>query len=223
MISIAVDGPSGAGKSTLARKLAEELGYRYVDTGAIYRTLTLGLLENKLPMEEITQETLSQFRVNIRYDESGLQRMFLNGNDVTAEIRANEVSNLTSKVAAMPCVREFLLEIQRETAEFYHVIMDGRDISTVVLPQADVKIFLTASPQERAQRRVRELEERGEVVDYDTVLLEIISRDHRDINRDIAPLRQAESAVLVDSTEMDFEQCFQHLLSVIKAGLGEVS
>ncbi len=222
MISIAIDGPSGAGKSTLARKLAEELSYRYVDTGAIYRSLTLGLLELEIPVNQIaqiTKDTLSQFKVTIRYDETGLQRMFVNGKDVTTAIRANEVSQLTSKVAAVPVVREFLLEIQREAAENYDVIMDGRDISTVVLPEANFKIFLTASPEARARRRVLELEERGETAYFDTILQEIMGRDHRDINRDIAPLRQAETAFLVDTTDMDFDQSFQHLLTLIKEEL----
>lgn len=221
MISIAVDGPSGAGKSTLARKVAQELGYRYVDTGAIYRSLTLGLLEQDICINDIEKEHLSQFKVTIRYDETGLQRMFLNGKDVTTAIRANEVSQLTSKVAAIPLVREFLLKIQRETAENYDVIMDGRDISTVVLPNADIKIFLTASPEARAKRRVLELEERGETVDFDNILLEIMGRDHRDINRDIAPLRQAETAFLVDTTDMNFQESFQHLLDLIKEELGK--
>ncbi len=221
MISIALDGPSGAGKSTLARKLAKELGYRYVDTGAIYRSLTLGILEYEIPIQEITKEALAQFRVTIRYDEAGLQRMYLNGLDVTNAIRANEVSQFTSKIAAIPLVREFLLQIQQETAESYDVIMDGRDIATVVLPHADIKIFLTASAEERAKRRVAELAERGEEANFDTILLEIMGRDHRDINREIAPLRQVESAFLVDTTKMDFEESFQYILRLIKEELGK--
>lgn len=222
MISIAIDGPSGAGKSTLARKLAQELGYRYVDTGAIYRSLTLGILKRDVPINEITTDVLSQFKVTVGYDATGLQQMFLNGEDVSEEIRSNEVSNSTSKVAALPEVRDFLLEIQRETAGSYDVIMDGRDISTVVLPQANIKIFLTASPEARAKRRVLELEERGEEVNFDDILLEIIGRDHRDINREIAPLRQAETAFLVDTTEMDFEESFAHLLALIQAELQKI-
>lgn len=222
MISIAIDGPSGAGKSTLARKLAQELGYRYVDTGAIYRSLTLGILKKNVPIAEITKDVLSQFKVTVGYDSTGLQQMFLNGEDVSEEIRSNEVSNSTSKVAALPLVREFLLEIQRETAGSYDVIMDGRDISTVVLPQADIKFFLTASPEARAKRRVLELEERGEVVNFDDILLEIVGRDHRDINRDVAPLRQAETAFLVDTTEMDFEESFAHLLALIQGELQKI-
>ncbi|MFI3252896.1 MAG: (d)CMP kinase [Eubacteriales bacterium] len=221
MISIALDGPSGAGKSTLARQLSEALGYRYVDTGAIYRSLTLGLLESDVPFSEINQETLAQFKVTIRYDESGLQRMFLNGKDITTAIRANEVSKMTSKVASIPDVRDFLLEIQRETAENYDVIMDGRDIATVVLPNADIKIFLTASAEERAKRRVKELEERGESVSFDDILLEITGRDHRDINREIAPLRQVETAFLVDTSDMDFQESFQYMLKLIQEELAK--
>lgn len=222
MISIAIDGPSGAGKSTLARKLAQELGYRYVDTGAIYRSLTLGILKRNVPISDIDKEVLSQFKVTVGYDATGLQRMFLNGEDVSEEIRNNEVSNSTSKVAALPVVRDFLLEIQRETAGSYDVIMDGRDISTVVLPQADIKIFLTASSEERAKRRVKELEARGEEADFDCILLEIVGRDHRDINRDIAPLRQTETAFLVDTTTMDFEGSFQYLMNLIQGELEKI-
>lgn len=222
MISIAIDGPSGAGKSTLARKLAQELEYRYVDTGAIYRTLTLGILNQNVAVPDITAEVLSQFQVSVRYDETGFQRMLLNGVDVSEEIRSNEVSVSTSKVAALPVVRDFLLQIQRDTAGTYDVIMDGRDISTVVLPQADIKIFLTASSEERAKRRVKELQGRGEEADFETIHLEIIGRDHRDINRDVAPLRQAETAFLVDTTEMDFEGSFTHLRDLIRTELVKI-
>lgn len=219
MISIAIDGPSGAGKSTLARKLAQTLGYRYVDTGAIYRTMTLGLLERDIALDTITENHLKQIKINIEYDQDGLQRMLLNDFDVTEQIRANNVSQLTSKVAALPIIRQSLLDIQRNTAQSYHVIMDGRDISTVVLPDAQIKIFLTASAEQRATRRMRELATRGEIADFDTILLEIAGRDHRDTNRDIAPLRQAETAFLVDTTEMDFDQSFQHLLNLIQKEL----
>ncbi len=219
MISIAIDGPSGAGKSTLAREIAQKLSFRYVDTGAIYRTMTLGLLEKDVPMEDITEDALSQLNVAIRYDDSGLQRMFLSNRDVTEAIRANDVSKLTSKVAALPVVRDYLLEIQRETARFNDVVMDGRDISTVVLPEAEVKIFLTASSEARARRRMKDLEARGEHPDFDTLLLELIGRDHRDINRDVAPLRQAETAFLVDTTEMNLQESLDHLLEIIQREL----
>lgn len=219
MISIAIDGPSGAGKSTLARTLAKELGYRYVDTGAIYRTMTLGLLERDISLEQVTEEQLKQIKIVISYDEDGLQHMVLDGFDVTDQIRANKVSQLTSKVAALPIVRQVLLDIQRDTAQSYDVIMDGRDISTVVLPDAQIKIFLTASAEQRAKRRVKELILRGEDADFDNILLEIVGRDHRDTNRDIAPLRQAETAFLVDTTDMNFDQSFQHLLKLIQEEL----
>lgn len=221
MISIAIDGPSGAGKSTLARALAKELGYRYVDTGAIYRSMTLGLLEKKVKIDEITEELLEEIQVAISYDEEGLQKMSLNGRDVTDAIRVNEVSVLTSKVAALPVIRKSLLDIQRDTAKAYNVIMDGRDISTVVLPDAQVKIFLTASAEQRAKRRVLELVTRGEEADFDRILLEIRGRDQRDMNRDIAPLRQAETAFLVDTTEMDFQGSFQYLLELIQGEVGK--
>lgn len=216
MISVAIDGPSGAGKSTLARKLAKELNYRYVDTGAIYRSMTLGILRKGVKLEEITSETLVDIQVAISYDAEGLQRMSLNGEDVTEKIRENEVSVLTSKVAALPVIRQSLLDIQRDTAKAYHVIMDGRDISTVVLPEAQVKIFLTATAEQRAKRRMLELAGRGEESDFETLLMEIRGRDQRDMNREIAPLRQAETAFLVDTTEMDFQESFQYLLELIQ-------
>lgn len=219
MINIAIDGPSGAGKSTLARALAKELGYRYVDTGAIYRTMTLGLLERDIPFDQITEEILSHIKIEINYREDGLQLMFLNGHEVTEQIRDNEISKYTSKVATLPSIRNALLSIQRDTAQNYNVIMDGRDISTVVLPEAQIKFFLTASAEKRAHRRILEIEARGEEADFDTILLEIVGRDHRDTNRDIAPLRQAETAFLVDTTELDFDQSFQHLLTIIQGEL----
>lgn len=219
MINIAIDGPSGAGKSTLARALAKELGYRYVDTGAIYRTMTLGLLEREIPFDEITEENLKNIHIEISYRQDGLQQMHLNGHDVTEQIRVNEVSKYTSKVATLPVIRNSLLNIQRDTAQNYDVIMDGRDISTVVLPDAQIKFFLTASPENRAKRRILDLEAQGEQADFDTVLMEIVSRDHRDTNRDIAPLRQAETAFLVDTTEMSLEESFHHLLNIIKGEL----
>lgn len=216
MINIAIDGPSGAGKSTLARTLATHLGFRYVDTGAIYRTMTLGLLEREISFDEISEDHLKNIKIAIAYNEDGLQQMFLNGHDVTHQIRDNEVSKYTSKVATLPMIRSSLLDIQRDTANSYNVIMDGRDISTVVLPEAQVKIFLTASPEKRAERRVLDLEARGDEADFDTILLEIIGRDHRDTNREIAPLRQAETAFLVDTTDMDFQESFQYLLELIQ-------
>ena len=216
--SIAIDGPSGAGKSTLAKRLAQELGFLYVDTGAIYRTVGLAGLRQRLDLLEAAQGAglLPRLTITMGYGEDGLQHMFLDGEDVTAAIRENEVSACASKVAAIPAVRDFLMEMQRRTAREHDVIMDGRDIGTVVLPDADLKIYLTAAPEARAQRRCRELLERGQQADFDRVLREVIERDRRDTERETAPLRQAEDAVLADTTELDLEGSFQLLLRLIR-------
>ncbi len=220
--SIAIDGPSGAGKSTLAKRLAKELGYRYVDTGAIYRTVALAALRAGVEPsdEKEVAALLPGLRVTLDYDGDGLQHMYLNGEDVTEAIRRNEVSGGASKAAAIPAVRAFLLETQRELARSFDVIMDGRDIGTVVLPDADVKIFLTASPEARAERRWKELLERGQSADRDQILKEVMERDARDTGRASAPLRRAEDAVLADTTELDFEGSFRLLLGMIRERLG---
>ena len=216
MISVAIDGPSGAGKSTLAKRLAAELGYVYVDTGAMYRTI--GLYGHRqgadLNSEEQMAALLPQIQLSIQYQE-GAQHIFLNGEDVTAAIRAEEIGMAASAVGALPVVRSFLLDTQRRMARTQNVLMDGRDIGTVVLPDATVKIFLTASPEARAQRRMKELLEKGQPAEYQTVLEDIRQRDHQDTHRAAAPLRQAEDAVLVDTSELDFEQSFQALKAVI--------
>lgn len=216
--SIAIDGPSGAGKSTLAKRLAQELGFLYVDTGAIYRTVGLAGLRQRLDLLDAAEVAglLPRLTITMGYGEDGLQHMFLDGEDVTAAIRENEVSACASKVAAIPAVRDFLMEMQRRTAREHDVIMDGRDIGTVVLPDADLKIYLTAAPEARAQRRCRELLERGQQADFDRVLREVIERDRRDTERETAPLRQAEDAVLADTTELDLEGSFQLLLRLIR-------
>ena len=216
--SIAIDGPSGAGKSTLAKRLAQELGFLYVDTGAIYRTVGLAGLRQRLDLSDAAEVAglLPRLTITMGYGEDGLQHMFLDGEDVTAAIRENEVSACASKVAAIPAVRDFLMEMQRRTAREHDVIMDGRDIGTVVLPDADLKIYLTAAPEARAQRRCRELLERGQQADFDQVLREVIERDRRDTERETAPLRQAEDAVLADTTELDLEESFQLLLRLIR-------
>ena len=216
--SIAFDGPSGAGKSTLAKRLAQELGFLYVDTGAIYRTVGLAGLRQRLDLLDAAEVAglLPRLTITMGYGEDGLQHMFLDGEDVTAAIRENEVSACASKVAAIPAVRDFLMEMQRRTAREHDVIMDGRDIGTVVLPDADLKIYLTAAPEARAQRRCRELLERGQQADFDRVLREVIERDRRDTERETAPLRQAEDAVLADTTELDLEGSFQLLLRLIR-------
>ncbi len=220
--SIAIDGPCGAGKSTFAKRLAEELGFRYVDTGAIYRTVGLFLLREGVDSEDpaAVEEQLGRVEVRLTYGEDGLQRMFLNGKDVTGAIRENAVSDYSSKVSAIPAVRAFLLEMQRKAAREQDVIMDGRDIGTVVLPNADVKIFLTASAEDRAERRYRELVERGEQVDRAEILREVRARDDRDINRAVAPLRQAQDAVVVDTTGAGLEESFQMMLDAISDKLG---
>ncbi len=220
--SIAIDGPSGAGKSTLAKRLAQELGFLYVDTGAIYRTVGLAARSRGADPDREAEvaAVLPQLAITMGYGEDGLQHMLLDGQDVTAAIRENEISAWASKVAALPAVREFLLEMQRRTAREHDVIMDGRDIGTVVLPQADVKIFLTAAPEARAQRRFRELLERGQQADFDQVLREVVERDRRDTQRETAPLRQAEDAVLADTTGLDLEESFRLLLGLIRDRLG---
>ena len=220
--SIAIDGPSGAGKSTLAKRLAKELGYHYVDTGAIYRTVALAALRTGVDPADSNgvAALLPGVNVTMDYDGDGLQHMYLNGEDVTAAIRQNEVSAGASKAAAIPAVRDFLLETQRGLARNFDVIMDGRDIGTVVLPDADVKIFLTASPEARAERRWRELLERGQQADKVQILQEVMERDARDSGRATAPLRQAEDAVLADTPELDFEGSFRLLLGIIQERLG---
>ncbi len=216
-IRIAIDGPSGAGKSTLAKAAAGALGYLYVDTGAIYRTIGLHILKEGVDPEneEAVSAQLPRLQIDLRYD-GGQQRMFLNGEDVSEEIRLPEVSHYTSAVSALPLVRKFLLEMQRELARKNNVIMDGRDIGTVVLPDAEVKIFLTASSQARAQRRMLELERRKTPQPYKDVLREIEERDFRDTHRDAAPLRQAEDAVLLDTTELNFQESKAALLQIIR-------
>ncbi|MCI7733420.1 MAG: (d)CMP kinase [Dysosmobacter sp.] len=222
MVSIAIDGPSGAGKSTLARSAAAELGYLYVDTGAIYRTIGYYAHANHIDPkdEQAVASALPQVRVELTYGDDGLQHMLLNGQDVTKEIRLPEISLCASAVSAHPGVRAFLLEMQRELARTHNVIMDGRDIGTVVLPDADVKIFLTASPEARARRRMLELEQRGTPEPYEKILKEIEQRDWDDSHRATAPLRQAEDAVLLDTTELNFEESREALLKLIRERTG---
>lgn len=219
--SIAIDGPSGAGKSTMAKKLAEELGFLYVDTGAIYRTLGLFALNMGADpaAEEEVKPLLPQVSIKMAYGEDGLQHMYLGEKDVTLAIRQPEVSTAASKVSAIPAVRAFLLDMQRDMAKTNNVIMDGRDIGTVVLPQADAKIFLDASAEARAQRRYAELLERGVDTDYETVLRDIRERDARDTGRAAAPLRKAEDAVSVDTTNYSLEESFQLLLQTVREQL----
>ena len=217
-VSIAIDGPSGAGKSTLAKSLAAKLGYLYVDTGAIYRTIGYHVFTKGIdPKNEaaVTAE-LPAVRVELTYGEDGLQHMLLNGQNVTREIRLPEISMYASAVSAHPPVRAFLLEMQRQMARTSNVIMDGRDIGTVVLPDAKVKVYLTASAEERARRRCLELDQRGTPEPFEKVLKEIEERDWNDSHRAVAPLRQAEDAVLLDTTELNFEQSEEALLKIVE-------
>ena len=211
--SIAIDGPAGAGKSTLARALARELGYLYVDTGAIYRTVALRAREAGADPSDPEQVAplLEDLDLRMDYGGDGVQRMYLSGRDVTGAIRENEVSALASK--------EFLLEFQRKQAREHDVVMDGRDIGTVVLPQAGVKIFLTAAPEARARRRTLELHQRGQDADFDEILWEIRRRDEQDENRPVAPLRQAEDAVLLDTTNLDLKGSLEALLTLVRERL----
>ena len=220
--SIAVDGPSGAGKSTLAKALARELNIIYVDTGAIYRTIGLEVFRRGLdPKNEAeVSAILPELSIRMEYEDDGLQHMFLNGEDVTADIRLPSISLYASDVSALPAVRAFLLEMQRELARRNCVIMDGRDIGTVVLPDAEVKIYLTASAEERAKRRFLELAARGAGKTYQEVLEEQRLRDDNDMHRAIAPLKPAEDSVIVDTTELDFEQSKQAALSIIRERVG---
>ena len=220
MKAIAIDGPSGAGKSTLAKRLARELGYLYLDTGALYRTVGLAALRAQADPQRADElgALLPGLQIDLRYVD-GEQRIFLNGEDVSGSIRTEEVSMAASHVSAHPALRAFLLETQRGLARQNDVIMDGRDIGTVVLPNAQVKIFLTASPEARARRRYDELRARGETVDYAVVLADVQQRDYNDTHREIAPLRPAADAVTVDTTSCDFEQSLALLLDATRQKL----
>lgn len=222
LYSVAVDGPSGAGKSTLAKALASELGILYVDTGALYRTIGVYMSRHGIDPGDSAAviAALPQIHIAMRYDDEGLQRMELNGEDVTAAIRLPEVSMYASAVSAIPAVRDFLLEMQRSFARKSSVIMDGRDIGTVVLPDAQVKIFLQAAVEIRAQRREKELRERGTPRPFEQVLAEMKERDYNDTHRATAPLRPAEDAVVVDTSELNFEESRERLLEIIRERVG---
>ena len=217
--SIAIDGPAGAGKSTIAKALAKELNYHYVDTGAIYRTVAYFLDLLGVSPKDVDGVTryIDELTVDIEYDETGKQHMIMNGQDVTDEIRTQDISQKASLVSAHKVVRDVLLDMQRDVAKKHNVIMDGRDIGTVVLPKATVKIFLTASAEVRAKRRTDELIAKGQQAEFNKVLEEIKLRDHQDTTRPIAPLKQAEDAVLVDTSDMDIDK----VLATIKRIVGE--
>lgn len=221
--SIAIDGPAGAGKSTMAKRIARDLGYVYVDTGAIYRTIGYHVALHGIGPRDMDGVTrlIDDVNIEISYGEDGTQRMILNGSDVTDELRTPKMSDYASKISTMKVVRDFLLDVQRDMARKHHVIMDGRDIGTVVLPQADVKIYLTASAEVRAQRRLDELVARGEKnVDFHRVLSDIKERDHRDMNRPVAPLKQAADAVLLDTSDLSIEESICAMKDIIEKRLG---
>lgn len=210
-INIAVDGPAGAGKSSIARAVAEEIGYIYVDTGALYRSIALYSIENKLDNESLVN-SLDKINIRLEFIDK-CQHVFLNDNDVSDKIRTPEVSMGASKVSVIPEVREFLFGLQKKIAAENNIIMDGRDIGTVVLPDADLKVFLTASAEERANRRFKEMTDSS--ITYEQVLEEIKQRDYNDMHRDVAPLKQAEDAVLLDTTGMTIEEVKQKLKALI--------
>ena len=216
MISVAIDGPSGAGKSTLAKRLAADLGYVYVDTGAMYRAIGLYASRQGVDLRDAgaVAALLPGIHLDIRL-EAGTQHVYLNGEDVSEAIRAEAIGMAASAVSAHPPVRSFLLDTQRGLAANQNVLMDGRDIGTVVLPHATVKIYLTASAEARADRRCKELQQKGQPADYDTVLADIRQRDYQDTHREIAPLKQAEDAIRVDTSDIDFDQSFALLKHTI--------
>ena len=213
-INIAIDGPAGAGKSTIAKMVSAKLGYIYVDTGALYRTVALYITENNIPDEDV-EKALEKADVSLRFID-GAQRVFLGDRDVSDLIRTPEISMAASRTSAIPAVRAYLFETQQKIARENNIIMDGRDIGTVVLPNADVKIFLTASAEERANRRYKELAEKPDCPPYEDILKDIIQRDYQDMHRETAPLKQAEDAVLVDTTKLNLEESAAAIVKVIK-------
>jgi cytidylate kinase len=213
-INIAIDGPAGAGKSTIAKMVSAEMGYIYVDTGAMYRAVALYLTENNIPDEE-AEKHMEEVEVSLKFAD-GTQRVYLGDRDVSDLIRTPEISMAASRTSAIPAVRARLFDLQQKLAGENNIIMDGRDIGTVVLPYADVKIFLTASAEERANRRFKELAEKPDCPTYEEILKDIIQRDYNDMNRETAPLKQAEDAVLVDTTELTLEQSAARIAAIIK-------
>lgn len=219
MINVAIDGPAGAGKSTVAKAAAKELGYIYVDTGALYRTIALNAVRNSVVDDkDAIVKMLDNTKVELKYVD-GVQAVYLNGEDVSSLIRTPEISMGASKVSAIPEVRAFLLDLQRDIAKKNNVIMDGRDIATVVLPDAQVKIFLFASPECRATRRYKELIEKGEDVKYEDVLADVNQRDYQDSHREIAPLKPSEESVMADTSELDLDGSISLIVNIIKENI----
>lgn len=219
MINVAIDGPAGAGKSTIAKAAAKQLNYIYVDTGALYRTIAYNAVKkNVIDDTNAVIALLNDTKVELKYID-GVQAVFLNGEDVSAYIRTPEISMGASKVSAIPEVRTFLLSLQQEIAKENDVIMDGRDIATVVLPNADVKIFLFASPECRAERRYKELVEKGENVKYEDVLADVNQRDYQDSHREIAPLKPSEDSIMLDTSTLDLNQSIDLVIKTIKENI----
>lgn len=219
MINVAIDGPAGAGKSTVAKAAAKELGYIYVDTGALYRSIALNAVRNGvIDSEQGIIDMLAETKVELKH-ENGTQVVYLNGEDVSSLIRTSEISMGASKVSAIAQVRSFLLDLQRDIAKTNNVIMDGRDIATVVLPNAQVKIFLFASPECRAQRRYKELLEKGENVNYEDVLADVEQRDYQDSHREIAPLKPSEQSIMADTSDCTLQQSIDMVVNIIKENI----
>ena len=216
--SIAIDGPAGSGKSTMAKRLAAELGYRYVDTGAIYRTVAYFFDLWGVSPKDIDgiRRYIDELTIAIEYDDEGTQHMIMNGMDVTADIRTQDISQKASLISAHAIVRDMLLDMQRDVAKKYNVIMDGRDIGSVVLPKANVKIFLTASPEVRAQRRTEELIAKGQKANYATILKEIQQRDYQDTHREVAPLKMCRDSVKLDTSNLDIEGVMAEMKRIIR-------
>ena len=215
--SIAIDGPAGAGKSTIAKRLAAELGYRYVDTGAIYRTVAYFFDLWGVSPKDIDgiRRYIDELNIDIEYDEEGLQHMIMNGIDVTGDIRTQDISQKASLISAHAIVRDAMMDMQRDAAKKYNVIMDGRDIGTVVLPKANVKIFLTASAEVRAKRRTEELIAKGQKANYSTILKEIQQRDYQDTHREVAPLKMCRDSIKVDTSELDIDEVVAKIRGII--------
>lgn len=217
-IAIAIDGPAGAGKSTISKAAAKQLGYIYIDTGALYRTV--GLAASRAGVEPVegkeVDDLLSKITVELTFNEKGEQVVLLDKEDVSGLIRTPEASMMASKISAVPAVRAYLLDLQRDMAKKNNVIMDGRDIGTVILPDAEVKIFLTATPEARAERRYKELKEKGMDVKYEDILEDVKTRDYNDSHREIAPLKQADDAILADTTEVDLQGSIDLIIKIIK-------
>ena len=215
--AIAIDGPAGAGKSTIAKRLAKELGYQYVDTGAIYRTVAYFMDLWGVSPKDVDGVTryIDELTIGIEYDEDNVQHMIMNGMDVTADIRTQDISQKASLISAHAVVRDVLLDMQRDVAKAYNVIMDGRDIGTVVLPKANVKIFLTADPEVRAKRRYEELIAKGQKANLETILKEIKQRDYQDTHREVAPLKMARDSIKVDTSDLDIDQVVEKIREIV--------